>query len=77
MTPHDLAVIKQVGDDGAALFTMFIAVMTVLPTIRPTLLMGDRGRKIVWGMIVFVCLFFLLMIGVPAWTIDEYFGSTG
>jgi hypothetical protein len=73
----DLAVLKQVGNDGAALFTMFLAIMTVIPTIRPMALTGGKGRKVVLGMVAFVVAFWLLMITVPATTINNYYGSTG
>lgn len=69
--------LKQIGNDGAALFTMFLAIMTVIPTVWPALLLGRRNRQIVWGMIAFVCVFCLLMIAIPASTIDKYYGSTG
>jgi len=74
---YDLAVLKQVGNDGAALFTMFLAIMTVLPTIRQTALSDGKGRKVVLGMMTFVVVFWLLLITVPAITIDNYYGSTG
>ena len=72
-----LAVLKQVGDDGAALFTMFLAIMTLIPTIRPTALSPATAQRIVLGMIAFVILFLLLMITIPAKTLDNYYGPTG
>ena len=72
-----LAVLKQVGDDGAALFTMFLAIMTLIPTVRPTTLSPATGQRIVLGIIAFVILFLLLMITIPAKTLDNYYGPTG
>lgn len=71
------AALKQLGNDGAALFTMFLAIMTILPVIRPSILPGGGGHKIVWGMVGFVIAFMLIMITIPASTIDHYYGSTG
>lgn len=71
------AALKQLGNDGAALFTMFLGIMTVVPTIWPSALMGNKNRKIVLYMIGFVVVFWLLMITIPATTIDHYYGSTG
>ena len=72
-----LAVLKQVGDDGAALFTMFLAIMTLIPTVQPTALSPATGRIIVLGMTAFVILFLLLMITIPATTLHNYYGPTG
>lgn len=75
------AVLKQLGNDGAALFTMFLAIMTVVPTIWPSALRRDQNRKIVLCMIGFVVVFWLLMITIPATVIKSpdrpYYGSTG
>lgn len=71
------AVLKQLGNDGAALFTMFLGIMTLVPTVWPSVLMGNRGRRAVLGMIAFVVVFWLFMITIPATTIDHYYGSTG
>jgi len=70
-------VLKQVGDDGAALFTMFLAIMTLIPTVRPTALSPATGQIIVLGIIAFVVLFLLLMITIPATTLDNYYGPAG
>lgn len=72
-----VAVLKQLGNDGAALFTMFLGIMTLVPTMWPSVLMGNRGRRAVLGMIAFVVVFWLFMITIPATTIDHYYGSTG
>ena len=56
---------------------MFLGIITLLSVVRPALVMGDRGRRIVWGMVGFVCVFWLLMITIPAATLDHYYGSTG
>jgi hypothetical protein len=70
-------VLKQLGNDDAALFTMFLAIMTVIPAIWPSALSAETGRRIVLGMVTFVVVFWLLMITIPATTIDNYYGSTG
>src|ERR1700733_12413970 len=52
-----LAVLKQVGNDGAALFTMFLAIMTLIPAVRRTALSPATGQSVVLGMVAFVILF--------------------
>ncbi|KAF8305771.1 hypothetical protein DL93DRAFT_2089256 [Clavulina sp. PMI_390] len=74
------AVLKQLTNDGAALFTMFLGIMTVLPTIWPAAMLGDgmrRAKRVVWGMVAFVVVFWLFIITIPATTVDHYYGSTG
>jgi hypothetical protein len=79
VSAHDasLAVLKQLGNDGAALFTMFLAIMTVIPAIWPRALSAETGRRIVLGMVAFVVVFWLFAIAIPATTIKNYYGSTG
>lgn len=73
------AVIKHLGDVGAALFTMFLAIMTVIPTIWPATLRRDNNRNIVLYMIAFVVIFWLFIITIPAATFRDppLYGSTG
>ncbi|KAF8310399.1 hypothetical protein DL93DRAFT_1652724 [Clavulina sp. PMI_390] len=74
------AVLKQLGNDGAALFTMFLGIMVAVQALWPAAMLGNGGRKarrLVWGMVCFVVLFWLLVITVPATTISHYYGSTG
>jgi hypothetical protein len=71
-----IGAVKQIGNDGAALFTMFLAIMTLLGTVKQSLVF-NQGHNIVWGMIAFVCVFWALMTGIPAATIPNFFVSTG
>jgi hypothetical protein len=71
------AALKEIGDDGAALFTMFLGIMTVLPILCPRYASGRRGRLIVLAMVAFVVVFMLTMVLIPGKVIPQYYGSTG
>lgn len=73
------AAIKHLGDVGAALFTMFLAIMTAIPTLCPATLRRNTGRRIVHYMIAFVAVFWLLIIAIPAAIFKDppLYGSTG
>ncbi|KAF8314363.1 uncharacterized protein EI90DRAFT_465085 [Cantharellus anzutake] len=71
------AVMKQLGNDGVAWFTIAIAVLTYLQVFHNELL-GERGAKKFMAVSIFViALFLLLMISIPASSRHPYYGDTG
>ena len=59
---------------------MFLAIMTLLPILFPSLLHSRNqscGRRIVLGMILFVGVFQVMVIVVPEKTAGHVYGSTG
>jgi len=71
------AVLKQVGNDGVAWFTIAIAVLTFIQVLLPSKMGRDGRRYFVGGAIVFIFGFLVLMVAIPA-TIDHpYYGNTG
>ncbi|KAF8336639.1 uncharacterized protein EI90DRAFT_3046603 [Cantharellus anzutake] len=71
------AVMKQIGNDGVAWFTIAIAVLTYLRVFHPGFL-RERGEKIfMTASISFVALFIFIMVLIPAATLYPYYGDTG
>ncbi|KAF8327921.1 uncharacterized protein EI90DRAFT_1642206 [Cantharellus anzutake] len=70
------AILKQVGNDGVACFTIAIAVLTFLQVMSPNALGRYGAKYFVIGAIASTVLFIFLIITVPA-TIDHpYYGNT-
>ncbi|KAF8340417.1 uncharacterized protein EI90DRAFT_3285819 [Cantharellus anzutake] len=71
------AVMRQIGNDGVAWFTMAIAALTYLQLFHLNLL-GERGAKIfAAASICFIAVFIILIVSIPASTLHPYYGNTG
>jgi len=71
------AVLKQIGNDGVAWFTIAIAVLTYLQVVHPSLLAYGRAKIFAAASICFISVFIILMVVIPASTIHPYYGDTG
>ncbi|KAF8314365.1 uncharacterized protein EI90DRAFT_3090513 [Cantharellus anzutake] len=71
------AVMRQIGNDGVAWFTIAIVVLTYLQVFHPGFI-GVRGQKIFMAASIgFISLFIFIMVLIPAATLYPYYGDTG
>ncbi|KAF8320616.1 uncharacterized protein EI90DRAFT_2606981 [Cantharellus anzutake] len=71
------AVLKQIGGNGVAWFTMAIAILTYLQVVHWSWF-GESGAKVfAAGSICFIIIFIIMIILVPASTVHPYYGKSG
>lgn len=71
------AALKQIGNNGIALCTLGIAVLTWAQIVYPAALPPRRAQHVTCAIIGTILLFLILMIAIPSKTIPHYYGDTG
>lgn len=69
--------IKQLGNTGVALFTIAISITTYINVVRSVPMTASQSNKIVGSVIGVILLFQLMIIMVPALTLDQYYDDVG
>ena len=71
-----LAALEQIGNTGAAICVIVISLLVLARNVWPTLVTTNpRVKSTV--LVVGVCIILLMVILIPALSIDHYYGNTG
>lgn len=70
------AVLKQIGESGAAMCVIVITVLVLIRNIYPALLTSNP-RRLSIGLIASISIALLLLILIPSTTLKDYYANTG